>query len=306
MNDIFIRQRRGYDLTLDRLIRESSPCEVKLRCDSLLTLEQESEFNFINLSVSRKILSEGLSRFLQVIIKELNEPISKKSIIKTDNSFYSRQRAFRSITDEILEYSKSFIENWETSIKRNESEKNRLLEYEYRKNIINREIQSRGLKDSFLITYKLENLLKDNFKEDDYEDMMEFSLKFIENQGENISKYKKNSYLLVNDENFIVDGLFPSCLIERLKLLGIIGSSLEHCFMHFPETSKTKEYKYYSYILPKEKTDLKIITDNDYVIVDFYLNNKEFPDPKVAITTSERHDYIRSLLSKNSEVVSLI
>lgn len=309
MNDLFNRQRRGYSFRLDEIIRESKSEEIKLRCDSFINLEELSELKYKELVILRKIFNDGLSRFESVIIKELNKEISNNFRLENSSGHYSRQRAVRNLVDQVLDYSFSFVDNWEKSITRRNSERSREVEVVYRKLIIDREIMSRGIKDSFCLSYNLNLALNDKFKDnnDCYDDMLDFSLKFIGDYGNNLLEEKNNIYLLVHENEYIsIERPFPSEPLERLKKLGVVGDSLQHYFMHFPVSNYNIQDNYFSVIFSQENMDLELMMKKHDLVADIYSDNIKFPSPKIAITVVKRANYIKNLFSKNMRAISLI
>lgn len=308
MNDTFTRQRRGYSLRLDELIRESRPEDIKLRCDSFIFLEQSSEFRYMELMILKKIFNDGLSKFESAVLNELNEKIINNFRLENDNSHYSRQRNVRNIVDKSLDYSFYFIDNWEGNISRGESEKNKNIEESYRKLMVDREIMSRGLKDSISLIYNLDSVLNDKFKDNkNYNEILDFSLKFIGDYGKNILEERNNLYLLVHENEYIsIERPFPSGPLERLKKFGVVGDSLQHYFIHFPVLDYNLQDNYFSAVFPQENIDLELMMKKHDLIADIYSDNVKFPSPKIAITVIERADYIKNLFSKKMRVISLV
>ncbi|MEK6914218.1 MAG: hypothetical protein AABW83_01065 [Nanoarchaeota archaeon] len=314
MDNLFHRQRRGYGLRLDEIINESirrsRSEEINLRCDSFINLEENSEHNYFNLSILRKIFNYGLSRFKSVILKELNENLSKIKG-KSYNGHYSRRRAIRTVMDEALCCSYEFIDNWEKGIKRIMSERNEKLEKEYRELMVDREIVSKGIKDSFLIKYNLEDCLNDNIflDKNDYDSILDFSLKFIQNFVKKNLDERTNIYLFVNENSLSYKFPFPGGMIELLKKCGIIGDSLEHYFLHFPVEDcgyYNHSDKYFSSVFPNA-IDFETVRYRHDIIARFYKEDSRFLYPKVAITVPDRINYLKNIFNNlNFNVVTII
>jgi len=71
MGKLFLEQRKGHDLALDRLIREAKPEEIKLRGSVFCNREFNSELEYGSLEVLRGIWAAGLGKFAETVINEL-------------------------------------------------------------------------------------------------------------------------------------------------------------------------------------------------------------------------------------------
>jgi hypothetical protein len=87
----------------------------------------------------------GLGFYREQVLKDLNEGLEPRLKKNYPERFFDIQKTFRVREDRILTYSLKFMESWEPRIPRKESRRNKTVEVRHRKNMIDREISSRGL-----------------------------------------------------------------------------------------------------------------------------------------------------------------
>ena len=285
MDELLVEQRKGYDLALDRLIRISEPKDRKLRADASLRLEESTEVEYRNTMILRGIYDAGLGEFRQAILDEGNAGLEKFDWKFDSLGHYDRQGAFRSRENAVLGEFLEIIGNY--SGRGGEPSKDRKVEIRYLKNMVERQIHSRGLPGDVMIPVALDRALHDEGLDasQDYGRIIDFSLDFVNGQGNELKREKPNAYLIVHDEHPISSsGHFPGGSLEVLRNWGVMGDgSLKHYLFHFPGDGGSSIQ-----IVRGESTDLNSAVSGVLEgLASKYLNG-EFKGPKFAITNS-RH-----------------
>jgi hypothetical protein len=235
MNELLVEQRQGYNLALDRLIRVAEPKDRRVRCEASLKLEEGTEVEYRNTMILRRIYDGGLGEFRQQILDEGNSELEKFDWKFDSLGHYDKQRAFRSREDTILADFMGVIENY--SGRGGEPSKDRNVEIRYLKNMVDRQIHSRGLPGDVMIPVALNKALSNGGLDtsDNYDRVFSFSLNFVNGYGNKLQGAKPNIYLINHDEHPISSNRhFPSGSLEILRGWGIIGDGpLRHYFLHF-------------------------------------------------------------------------
>jgi len=299
MDILFKKQREGYELALDKLIRDAEPNERKLRAQGLLGLEERSEVEYRNTTILRKIHDLGFGEFRQDILGEGNSDLDRFDWRVDLLGHYDRQKAFRDREDVILDEFLTMIGDYSES--EGVSSKDRRVEIRYLKNMVERQIQCRGLRGDIIIPSDLDRQLGESGLDVsfDYNLVLQFSMDFVNSKGNNLEAESPNLYLLNHDEHPIhSSGHFPGGSLELLRFWGIIGKGpLEHYFLYSPEEGR------FSIQVPQDE----YVCNNNVTypgsggllqLVSKY-SNEEFNNPRLAIAPLSHAGMLKKMFVDN-------
>lgn len=307
MDELFLEQRRGYELALDRLIRTAELKDRGLRVNASLNLEENTEVEYRNTSLLRAIYDRGLGDHREDILAKGNEGLGEFKWKLDYLGYHDRKNAFRKREDAILQRFLEIIEDYHESS--GDSLRDREVEIRYLKNMVERQIHSRGLPGDVMIPHALDKELKARGLDvsEDYDAILDFSLQFVNGQGNNLEGEMPNIYLIVHDEHPISSlGHFPGGSLETLRNWRIIGQGpIEHYFLYFPDSEMSSDYTIQ--ISRGESTAVNRVINpegSDFSGLVSRYSSDEFENPKFAIASVRNtRDLIRAFSGEGYNIV---
>ncbi len=298
MDELFLAQRRGYDIALDKLIREAEPKDRMVRCDASLRVEERTEVEYRNTMLLKAIYDRGLGDFREPILAEGNAGLDRFGWDLSSMGHYDRQKVLREREDAVLAHFLHVIDGY-SDRSTGESVRNRGVEIRYLKNMVQRQIHSRGLRGDVMIPAALDRELNSRGLDVsyDYDRIMEFSLDFVNRKGNKLDGARRNLYLLENEHHSEIEAPFPALAVEELKSQGIVNGLVKHAFLYFPVTDGDNGYTYASSIW-KLDCGRSAGSQSNQEDAARYLGD-EFSGPRIAITTTDRSRYIKDLFEDN-------